>query len=150
MKLNYRIVCFIWGALDIFYIIRFAWLNVEQGRIPLVDDIISFNHINSEYGSEFWTVLMFSVSLILNISIIISAILLLVGWCRVHCFIYIQIPFRLLMAIPSISFLPWLLKQLNITSVSIFVILLVLSEIIKFASFKLASNKKNEGTSYGE
>lgn len=150
MKLNFSKVCLFWGGMDIFYVIRFIWLNIEQGRVPLVDDIMIFGYINSEYGGGFWVLFMFVMSLVLSFSILISAILLIVGWSKVRYFIFAQIPFRLLLVIPSISFMPWVLKQLHVSSVFIFIIFLFLSEIVKFFSFILTKNTQNEGGAYGK
>ena len=150
MKLSFRKICLFWGMMDVFYIARFIWLNVEQGRIPLIDDFMSFSQLYSEYGGGVWIVLMFSLSMILNVSVVISAILLITCWRRVGYFIFIQTPFRLLLVIPSVSFVPWLLKQLHISSMLVFVTFLVISEVIKVISFILAKTTKTEGTANGE
>ncbi len=136
MKLNFRKVCLFWGMMDIFYIGRFIWLNAEQGRIPLIDDVISFNHIYPEYsGGEWMVVLFFTLSIMLNVSVVFSAIFLIAGWRKVRYFVFAQIPFRLLFIIPSISFTPWLLKQLHASSIAVLITVLVFSEILKVVSF---------------
>lgn len=150
MKLNFRKVCLFWGVMDLFYITRFIFLNVEQGRIPLVNDIISFSQVNHGYGGGLWIALMFFISLMLNVSIVISATLLVFGWCKVRYFIFAQILFRLLLVVPSISFIPWLLKKVHVSSISILIVFLVLSEVVKVASFIFSQNTKNEGVSDGE
>lgn len=150
MKLNFSKVCLFWGGMDAFYVIRFIWLNIEQGRIPFVDDIISFNQIYSEYAGGFWVLLIFSLSMILNFSIVISAMLLITRWGNVRYFIFVQIPFRLFLVVPSISLIPWLLKQLHFNNIALIIILLVLSEIIKFISFILTSNINKEGGTCAE
>lgn len=137
MKLNFRQVCLFWGVMDVSYIGRFIWLNLEQGRTPLVDDIISFTSLYPEYGGGFWMVLMFSLSLLLNISIVFTSILLLTGWENVRYLVFAQTPFRLLLTIPSIFFCGWLLSKLNITDSVVFIMVLVLSEVFKVASFIL-------------
>ena len=70
MKLNFNKVCLFWGAMDTFYVIRFIWLKIEQGRVPLVNDIMSFCSINSGYGGGFWVLLMFIMSLMLSVSVL--------------------------------------------------------------------------------
>ena len=142
MKLNYRQVCLFWGLMDVLYIGRFIWLNLEQGRIPLVDDIISFTSLYPEYGGGFWMVLMFSLSLLLNLSIVLTSILLLTGWDNVRYLVFAQIPFRLLLTIPSLSFCGWLLSKLNVTHSVVFIVVLIFSEILKLASFILVKDKR--------
>jgi len=43
-------VLYFWAMFDLFYIVRFGWLNISQGRIPLVDDILSFSDIYPQQG----------------------------------------------------------------------------------------------------
>ena len=148
MKLSFSKVCLFWGGMDIFFFIRFIWLNIEQGRIPFVDEIISFNQVYSEYGGGVWIVLIFVLSMMLNISIMISAILLIIRWGNAHYFIFLQMPFRLLLIVPSISLIPWLLKQFHVINIALIIILLVISELIKVVSFMLTKNIKKEGGSY--
>lgn len=150
MKLNFSKVCLFWGGMDAFYVIRFICLNIDQGRIPLADDIISFNKVYSEYGGGIWIVLIFTLSMMLNLSIVISAMLLIIRWDKIRYFILLQIPFRLLLIAPSISIIPWLLNQLHVNNIALIIILLVLSELIKFISFMLTSNINKEGGAYAE
>lgn len=136
MRLKTRSVLFFWAAFDLFYVIRFIWLNLSQGRIPLVDDIISFHGLFSEQG--FYAVILFSLSLLLNISILLSAILLTIGWRHVNKVVYAQTILRLMFIIPSLSILPWALKSASVTSASIFLLVTVLSEVLKVSSICLS------------
>lgn len=146
MKLKFSKVCLFWGGMDAFYIIRLIWLNIEQGRVPFVDDIVSFNQLYSEYGGGGWILLMFALSMMLNISIAASAILLIVKWDKIRFLVFLQIPFRLLLIVPSISVIPWLLKHFHFNSMMFIIVLLVFSEFTKFLSFILTRNiKKKEG-----
>lgn len=140
MKLNFRKVCLFWGGLDVFYLIRFVWLNVEQGRIPFVDDVVNFSRIYSEHGAGIVNFSMFFVSLLLNVSILFSAILLISGWRGGRYLIFAQIPFRLLFVVPSLSFLPWLLKSLHATGVAVLILALVFSELFKLSTFAFSKN----------
>ncbi|QEW33886.1 hypothetical protein D0N50_20360 [Erwinia billingiae] len=144
MKLNFRSVCIFWGILDVLYIVRFIWLNAMQGRIPLIDDIISFSQISSGYGDRLYITIMFILSLVLTISIIFSAVLLLLRWRKVHVLIYAQIPFRLLLVVPSLSFAPWLLKQINLQGMFVLILILIVSELLKVGSFILAKGNRDE------
>lgn len=150
MKLNFSKVCLFWGGMDAFFVIRFIWLNIEQGRIPFVGDVISFNQVYSEYGGGFWIALMFILSMTLNISIIVSAILLIIKWANIRCFIMLQMPFRLLLMVPSISLIPWLLKKFHVDNIAFIIILLVISELSKIISFMLTKNIKEEGGAHAE
>lgn len=141
MKLNFRKVCLFWGVLDVFYIVRFIWLNVEQGRIPLIDDIASFSQLLPQQGMS--ALVMFTLSLLLTISIIFSAVLLLVGWGRVRFLVFAQIPLRLLLVVPSLSFAPWLLKQLHANGILLLIAVLIISELLKFSSFALTRTAEN-------
>lgn len=140
MKLNFRKVCLFWGMMDVFYIVRLIWLNAEQGRIPFIDDVIGFSQMYSEYGGGFWVAIIFLLSMILNVSIIFSAIFLIVGWSKVRYFVFAQIPFRLLITVPSFSFVAWLLKQLDVNNSAVFFVVLVFSEILKVLSFVFSRN----------
>lgn len=142
MKLNFSKVCLFWGGMDAFYVIRFIWLNIEQGRIPFADDIVNFNQLYSEYGGGGWILLMFVLSMMLNMSIVVSAILLIISWSKIRFLVFLQIPFRVLLIVPSISVIPWLLKQFHVNSIVFIIILLVFSESTKFLSFMLTKNIK--------
>lgn len=150
MKINFSKVCLFWGGMDAFYVIRFIWLNIEQGRIPFIDDIVNFKQLYSEYGGGGWVLLMFTLSMMLNISIVVSAILLILNWSKIHFLAFLQIPFRLLLIVPSISVFPWLLKQFHFNSIVFIIILLLFSEFTKFLSFMLTRNVKKKGGAHVE
>jgi len=120
---------------DLFYIVRFGWLNISQGRIPLVDDILSFSDIYPQQGV--YSLILFSFSLLLNISIIFSAVMLLKKWKYANWIVYVQTPFRLFFMIPSISILPWVFKSMSIKAGVIFLAAVFISEIIKIGTFYL-------------
>ncbi len=89
MKNKFNNIYLFWAAMDFLYIVRFVWLNILQGSIPLIDDILSFSKIYPEHGVS--SVIIFSTSLLLNISIIFSFILLVKKWKRVN-FLFICKP----------------------------------------------------------
>lgn len=127
-----RSIFLFWGVMDIFYIARFCYVNYSQGRIPLYDDIQSFMLLAPEHG--YVATLFFSLSLVLNVSIIISMVLFFRGSRNVPGLVYAQIPLRLLLAMPSLAFIPWMAKVGDFSSVGLLLSLLVLSEVIKFSS----------------
>ncbi|PLV44209.1 hypothetical protein NV64_22330, partial [Erwinia sp. B116] len=63
--LNRKHVLYFWGMFDLFYICRFIWLNISQGRIPLVDDIFYFSDVYPHQGA--YSLVLFSFSLLLNV-----------------------------------------------------------------------------------
>jgi len=140
-RLKQNHILYFWAVFDLFYIIRFIWLNISQGRIPLVDDILSFSDIYPQQGV--YSLILFYFSLLLNISIIFSAVMFLKKWKYTNWIVYIQTPFRLFFMIPSISILPWVFKSMSIKAGVIFLVAVFLSEIIKVATFYLTREKRS-------
>jgi hypothetical protein len=134
-------VLYFWAMFDLFYIVRFGWLNISQGRIPLVDDILSFSNVYPQQGA--YSLVLFSFSLLFNISIVFSAAMLLKKWKYVSWVIYFQTPFRLFFMIPSISILPWMFKTMSIKVGAMFLAAVFLSEIIKVGTFYLTKEKSS-------
>jgi len=135
-------VFYLWATFDLLYIIRFIWINIAQGRIPLIDDITSFAPFLSQHG--WYSLTLFSFSLLLNVSIIFSAALLFIQWKSVRWLIYAQTPLRLLYALPSLSVLPWLLKSLSVKTSIIFIFALVASEVLKISTIYFPSNQRTD------
>ena len=148
-NLTLKMVFYFWAALDLFYIARFVWINLEQGRIPVVGDIMAFYDIFPAQGV--YALLFFSLSLLLNCSIIVSSFLLFTQWKSVHWLIYAQTPLRILFVIPSLSFLPWLFKTLTINIGAFLLLATIISEVLKVLSINFvrrcdATNpRKGEG-----
>ncbi len=139
LKHNY--IFYFWAVFDLFYTLRFIWLNISQGRIPLIDDILSFSDIYPQQGA--YSLVLFSFSLLLNVSIVFSAVMLLKKWKYVSWIVYFQTPFRLFFMIPSISILPWMFKTMSIKVGAIFLAAVFLSEIIKVGTFYLTREKSS-------
>lgn len=139
--LKYNHVLYFWAVFDLFYIARFIWLNITQGRIPLIDDLFFFSSIYPQQGA--YSLVIFSFSLLLNVSIIFSAVMLLKKWKYVSWIVYFQTPFRLFFIIPSISILPWIFKTMSINVGVIFLVVVFLSEIIKVGTFYLTREKSS-------
>lgn len=134
-KLKQNHMFYLWAAFDLLYIARFIWLNISQGRIPLIDDILSFSNVYPQQGA--YSLVLFSLSLLLNISIVFSAVMLLKKWRHVSWIVYFQTPLRLFFMIPSVSILPWMFKATSIKVGAIFLAAVLLSEIIKVGMFHL-------------
>ncbi|EOV3157647.1 hypothetical protein ACOMXK_004444 [Enterobacter ludwigii] len=135
LRLNQNYILYFWGVFDLFYIARFIWLNISQGRIPLISDILSFGNIYPQ--QEFYSLVLFLSSLLFNMSIVFSAVMLLKKWKYVNWVVYFQTPFRLFFMIPSISILSWFFKTMSIKVGVIFIAAVFLSEIIKIGTFYL-------------
>lgn len=133
LKRNY--VLYFWAMFDLFYISRFVWLNISQGRIPLVDDVLSFSDFYPQQGA--YTLVLFSFSLLLNLSIVFSAVIFLNKWKYAHWLAYAQMPFRLFFMIPSLSILSWMFKCMSINFGVMFFLVVLISEMIKVGTLYL-------------
>lgn len=121
-----------WGAMDLFYVVRFCYLNFSQGKIPIYSDIQSFILLQPEHGTV--SALFFWLSVFLNVSIVVSMFMFFLGARRVQSLVYIQVPLRVLLTVPSLSFLLWLSKVGGVTSAAWLFGLLLFSEVIKLFS----------------
>ena len=136
MRHLYKVSLF-WGAMDTLYCAGYLTENLVQQRIPLVDDVMSFSDLYTQHGGGGWLIGGFILSFVTTLSIGVSAALWL---CRPHYARWLalgQTPLRLLMVVPSVSFLPWVLNGLNMHSVILAFSLLIASEILKVASLLL-------------
>lgn len=131
MKLSFRQVCMFWGVMDVLYLSSYVWQSITAGRIPLIDDIFSFNQLFTEQGGGYWLILIFTLSIITTLSIVLSAVLLLTAWQKVGYLVAAQTPLRLLLVVPSLSFLPWFLKGINSGGIGLALVLLLTSEALK-------------------
>ncbi|MCU6679285.1 hypothetical protein [Leclercia tamurae] len=143
MKLSFRQVCMFWGVMDVIYLAAYVWQSIADGRIPLIDDILSFNQLYTEQGGGYWLILIFILSMITTLSIAFSAVLLLIAWDKVGYLVAAQTPLRLLLVVPSLSFLPWILKGINPGGIGLALVLLLTSETLKVWSL-IRSKKRNK------
>ncbi|MEC5344339.1 arginine:ornithine antiporter [Brenneria populi] len=155
-------IFYFWGTLDLFYAIRFLWLNLAHNRVPIYDDIhafLSYRPISGVYGD-----ILFALSLCLTLSIPVSAWLFL--W-RASCpspsapsqatlknapgvflsqrlrrsavaLAYLQTPVRLLTMTPSLSFIPWFIGMSGLQHAPLNLGLLLFSEIAKVTTLRFA------------
>ncbi|MBM3072596.1 hypothetical protein HV346_13490 [Enterobacter sp. RHBSTW-00994] len=138
MKINFRKVCMFWGGMDALYIAHYFWYKIAQKQVPFVDDILNFTNIYSDHGSSYLLVTIFVLSMLTTLSIVFSALLLFLCWDRVFCVVVAQTPLRLLLVIPSVTFLPWLVKSIAPGEIVVAIVLLLLSEVTKIGSFLIA------------
>jgi len=132
-----------WGVMDVLYLAAYVWQSIAEGRIPLIDDIFNFNQLYTEQGGGYWLILIFILSMITTLSIAFSAVLLLIAWDKVGYLVAAQTPLRLLLVVPSLSFLPWILKGINSGGIALALVLLLTSEILKVCSLLLARKFNN-------
>lgn len=143
MKLNFRQVCMFWGSMDVLYLANYLWQSIAGGRIPLIDDIFSFNQLYTEQGGGYWLILIFTLSMITTLSIFFSAVLLLTTGDSVIYLVAAQTPLRLLLVMPSLSFLPWILNGINPGGIGLALVLLLTSEALKVWSLILSRKRNN-------
>lgn len=119
-----------WAAMDLLYLCRYLWSSISRGEIPLYGDFLSFQQLQlSEPG--WYAAPLFGLSVLLILSIAVSAGLFLTGSRFARPVAYVQTPLRLLMVVPSLSFLPWLLQWVGRSDVLLNALLLLGSETLK-------------------
>ncbi|MCH6191220.1 hypothetical protein [Serratia sp. X10] len=126
-----RKVFLFWGGMDLFFTIHFLWLNLSHRQIPFYTDFVVLDEMEQPlWFSGFWWML----STVLVISIAISARLFLSENCFARRWAYMQTPLRIILAEPSLSFLPWLLSVTESRNLVLNFSLLIGSEALKVYS----------------
>ena len=133
MNVNNLNILKFWGVLDLFFILIIFYRDIESGLIPYYSYIVNLIDTIDSYGSNF-PIIFFLPAVILQLSIIFSAVLLLRNhrWARILC--YSQTPFRLFLVVPSIPFVLELLSSITQNNFYITVTALLLIEVIKITS----------------
>lgn len=90
-----------WGGMELFYFLRFGYLNFSQERAPFYSDVESYVLLSAEHGVT--SGFLFVWSIFLNLSIAITVVLFFAGLRKVPYMVYIQIPLRLIRVVPSLS-----------------------------------------------
>ena len=126
-------VFWFWGFFDFLYVAWYAANSYKLGNIPYFSDIISMVETIGEHGSLSLAIVMI-LSLLFQLSIIASAVML--GLCSRSAKIlsYAQVPFRLYFIIPSISLILIGVSFLDYYSVALVIGLVVISELLKVIS----------------
>ncbi|QTF09788.1 arginine:ornithine antiporter [Brenneria izadpanahii] len=141
-RINAASVFYFWGIMDLFYVVRYLWLNFSHNNIPIYDEVLTFWRLRPFHGG--YLDVFFGLSLILTLSIPVSAGLFL----RHHRFAvtlaYLQTPLRLLTAAPSLSFIPWLIGVIGFHHALLNLGLLLFSEIAKVLTLRLIRVKRRE------
>lgn len=121
-------VFFFWGAMDLYFMLRFLWGSISQGRIPIYSDIVSFRQLDDP---GWYAAPLLCLTLALILSIAVSAWLFLSGSRYAKGLAYVQTPLRLFLVTPSVSVIPWLLGLVDSRNVAINLTLLIGSEVLK-------------------
>lgn len=128
--LRRKSVFIFWGVLDAVFVIWYAFGSFQGGKIPYYTDLLSTIEILSVHGGSLATV-MASMSWLLQASIIVSMIMLLTGNLKVKILCYIQIPFRLILIVPSVSLILIAASYMDGLGTIFILILLAVSETLK-------------------
>lgn len=120
----------LWGAFDLIYVSWFIFESINKVRIPYVTDAISMVEVVGDVGGFFPAVVAL-VSLLFQLSIILTAFLLLSGNRRAKLVCFIQLPLRLLFIVPSISVILIAVNFADGYSIPLMLALVGLSEVIK-------------------
>lgn len=128
---NSKLIFWIWGAFDVIYIALYVVSSVREGRLPYFTDFAATIQNLVSHGGII-TGIMIGLSWLLQLSIIFSAVLLLLNSSKARLFCFIQTPFRLLFMVPSVPIITCVVG--GVYGTIIFLVLLMLSEILKVYS----------------
>jgi hypothetical protein len=130
-----------WGVMDLMYVLFFLYASLSQGRIPVYDDYFSMRDQVVHFGSEL-PFYMFTCSLTLIVSVTYTMVLFFRRSRSALLIAYTQIPMRLFLVVPSLSFLPWLIGLFEVRQAALGLFLLFVSEGLKVSSlYKLGKVK---------
>jgi hypothetical protein len=132
-----------WGVMDLMYVLGFFYWNLSRGRIPLYDDAVSFMHVSSEYGGSA-PILLFIGSLLLSLSIVLTMFMFFRRHPLVRFIACLQIPFRLYLVVPSLSFIPWMANFFELKQAAIVFPLLITSEGLKIVSLRMVHGRARQ------
>lgn len=128
--LRRKTIFLFWGVLDAIYVLSYAFESSQSGKVPYYTDLLSTIGVLSVHGGAVATV-MTLVSWLLQVSIIISAVMLLKGNVKAKVLCYIQIPFRLISIVPSMSVILIAASYMDGLGTIVILSLLAISEALK-------------------
>lgn len=138
-----RLVFLFWGLMDTIYLIHFAGVSFGDGRTPIVTDIASSNGLNQP---AIWVGVWLSMSIALTVSVGASALLFLSRNAWASKVAYAQEPLRLLLATPSLAFLPWLLPEAGAGGPALSFALFIGSEALKIRSLRWVDHTESNAS----
>jgi hypothetical protein len=98
-----------WGSLDFLYLIYYTLGSVIARKSPLLGDVQHSVNLSDRMDMGL-PIILTIVSLLLIVSMVVSCYSLLKGIRYGRMIVYGQLPFRLILVMPSIFFIPLLLK----------------------------------------
>tara|TARA_B110000090_G_scaffold26869_1_gene27478 strand:+ start:550 stop:975 length:426 start_codon:yes stop_codon:yes gene_type:complete len=128
--LRRKIIFLFWGVLDAIYVLNYAFESSQSGKVPYYTDLLSTIDVLTVHGGAVATV-MTLVSWLFQVSIIISAVMLLKGNVKAKLLCYIQIPFRLISIVPSVSVILIAASYMDGLDTIVILFLLAISEALK-------------------
>ncbi len=96
-------VFWFWGAMDAIYLVRYSVTSAMAGRVPYLGDIESALWMLGEHSVV--QLYVFGFAMLLQISLVMSCLLLFLDREWVKWVVYLQTPLRLAFVIPSVSLL---------------------------------------------
>ncbi|WP_095156865.1 hypothetical protein [Pseudomonas sp. Irchel 3E13] len=129
MTVTPKTVLRLWGGLDVFYVLWYCLKNVTEGRAPYVSDFYHMLQLGGQIG---WPLLNMGIlAWVLQVSLLISGILLLCGYGPARYIAFAQVPFRMLFLYPSLLLV---LEVAGYQSALLFLALVVTFEYLKVRS----------------
>ncbi|QXI38077.1 hypothetical protein [Pseudomonas xantholysinigenes] len=129
-----------WGGLDAIYILNYIVRELLQGDFPFYTDALSALNIIEDHGGYAAVLMAFGWGL--QLSVFASCVLLLRGSRWGRRLVWLQLPFRLFLLLPSASVLfIYLGSHFSRASVTFF-LLVVASELAKVWSLWFFNERK--------
>ncbi|WP_189395694.1 hypothetical protein [Pseudomonas laurentiana] len=128
------VVWFVWGGLDALYLVWYVLGSLRHKKIPYLTDLENTLALLGELGSA--QVAMVALSWVLQLSIFVSCFLFLTRRDAARWVAYSQLPLRLFFIVPSVSVLLVGVQFFPGYSPLLMIVLVVVSEVIKFWSLR--------------
>lgn len=138
--MNRRWIFLFWGGMDLLALAGFVVAALMNNRIPFYSDVRDFMILSADHG--WYGGLFFGLSMLLYLSLALSLNLFFTNSRLAKLVAYVQIPFRLILAVPSITLLSWLAAAMGVTSTVAIIALKVASELIKFLTLHFGCKSK--------
>lgn len=119
----------LWGVLDALYLGWYAINSIINHRIPYFSDVGSALEILQEHSDV--QIYMFLLSMVLQVSLIVSCVLFLLQKEQVKWVVCLQAPFRLIFVLPSVSLFFIGARFFPDYNLALMALLVVASEIVK-------------------
>jgi hypothetical protein len=122
--------------MDLAFCAQYVTRSLWSGRVPIYSDLLSAWYASESFGGAL-PILEASIGVLLFISISVSGVLLLRGHRFGVRLVYAQFPFRFILYVPSLFFIPWL-TQLMLPQVADLIgfVLIITTEILKIWSLQ--------------